>query len=356
MPAQEKEPQSARSVFAALAAGAVAGSIAKTTIAPLDRTKINFQISSRRGYSFKAAVKFIKLTYQTTGFISLWRGNSATMARVIPYASIQFAAHEEYKRVMRVDKHGERTPVKRYIAGSMAAVTATICTYPLDTAKARLATSTKAEFSGLADVFVKNYRECGFRQVFCRFYFPCFHFRFTGCSSDMVTHCIIRVEVYSDQAAKTFYRGIFAALAGVIPYAGASFFTFESLKLLYQEETGHAVSPIYRLMFGAFAGLIGQSSSYPLDIVRRRMQTGRLPPGQNMFVSMYQIYMREGIKRGLYKGLSMNWIKGPVAVGISFTVYDYALMYIKAVMKAEEHWEAVVLKKIEAKLKSSSHS
>lgn len=39
------------------------------------------------------------------------------------------------------------------------------------------------------------------------------------------------------------------------------------------------------------------------------MQTGRISPGQNMFVSLYQIYMREGIKRGLYKGLSMNWVK-----------------------------------------------
>jgi hypothetical protein len=52
------------------------------------------------------------------------------------------------------------------------------------------------------------------------------------------------------------------------------------------EERGHEVTPGYRMLFGAFAGLIGQTSSYPFDIVRRRMQTGRIPPGMGVFSTL----------------------------------------------------------------------
>lgn len=55
-------------------------------------------------YSFRAAAAFLRDTYTKEGFSSLWRGNSATMVRIIPYASIQFTAHEQWRKVLRVDK------------------------------------------------------------------------------------------------------------------------------------------------------------------------------------------------------------------------------------------------------------
>nr|CAD7406122.1 unnamed protein product [Timema poppensis] len=274
-------------VVTSLTAGAIAGAAAKTTIAPLDRTKINFQISEKP-YSAKEAIKFLVRTYQQEGLISLWRGNSATMARIIPYSAIQFTAHEQWKRVLHIDmdKDKNTSPQLRFLAGSLAGVTSQSLTYPLDLARARMAVTHKEKYGTLKEVFVKTWIEEG---------------------------------------PRAFYRGYLPTVLGVIPYAGVSFFTYDTLKKKYIDYTGNpTLNPAASLLFGAAAGMLGQSSSYPLDIVRRRMQTSPLTGThyRSIFSTLKKVYRDEGIRRGFFKGLSMNWVKGPVAVGISFTTYD----------------------------------
>jgi solute carrier family 25 protein 42 len=81
------------------------------------------------------------------------------------------------------------------------------------------------------------------------------------------------------------------------------------------------------------AGAVAQTLSYPFDVVRRRLQTATvLNPHEsnlsilNLFV---KIWKNEGLIRGFYKGLSLNWIKGPIAAGVGFMVYDLTQLFIR---------------------------
>ena len=44
-------------------------------------------------------------------------------------------------------------------------------------------------------------------------------------------------------------------------------------------------------------------------------------------------YRKEGIYRGWYKGLSMNMIKGPLAVSIAYTTNDYLKIGLQWLLK-----------------------
>lgn len=278
-------------VWTSLVAGAAAGALAKTAIAPLDRTKINFQIS-QKPYSWRAAFEFAARTVRAEGVLAMWRGNSATMARIVPYAAIQFTAHEQWKRVLGVDtpQTAQQQPVRHLVAGSLAGVTSQSATYPLDLARARMAVTNATEYRTLRAVFTKVVHEEGLRAL---------------------------------------YRGFPATVLGVIPYAGVSFFTYDTLKHKYLQYSGGATQgPLVSMCCGGAAGALAQTASYPLDIVRRRMQTARSAPQQDLDrpyrtikATVTRVYRIEGW-RGFFKGLSMNWLKGPIAVGISFATYD----------------------------------
>lgn len=119
------------------------------------------------------------------------------MARIIPYAAIQFTAHEQFRKILRVDQD-ESTKFRRFLAGSFAGITSQSLTYPLDLARARMAVTDK--YSGYTNL----------KQVF--------------------------VKMYQCEGTRAFYRGYWPTVLGVIPYAGMSFFTYDTLKREYTGE------------------------------------------------------------------------------------------------------------------------
>jgi len=87
------------------------------------------------------------------------------------------------------------------------------------------------------------------------------------------------------------------------------------------------------MLFGAISGLIGQTASYPFDVVRRRLQTAVVIRPNDVslgaIATARKIIREEGITGGLYKGVTMNWLKGPISVGVSFMTFDTLILFIR---------------------------
>lgn len=278
-------------------AGGVAGAISKTIIAPGDRVKIIFQVDSGRPFSLYKAFLLGVRTVREYGIAGLWIGNGATMLRVVPYAAITYLSFDFYqslgttflKNAFDVTCDENQSVFFRFICGALAGATSTTCTYPLDLMRARFAANSSD----------KKKR------------FPSYRVAFRSATAK--------------DGIRSLYSGLFPTLVGIMPYAGCSFACFETIKkklIRWNGYKGDKDIPAWqRLVAGAFSGLLAQSTTYPLDIVRRRMQ---VTPDRYRSVgdALCTIYREEGLRQGLFKGLSMNWIKGPIAVASSFTIND----------------------------------
>lgn len=297
-------------------AGGAAGAIARTAIAPIERVKIIYQIDKTMRGSYSGIPKKI---IAEEGFFGLWRGNSAAVLRVVPYMSklpllfpsiydlktltyknkykkkkgAQFTFLEFYKKAFRkvfpTDEVSNAPNIWLTLAaGSCAGVTAVSMTYPLDVVRARMAMQQmgvkKPKYSSFLDCLIKYPQEKGIGRM---------------------------------------YRGLGPTLLGVGPYAGIKFFMYDILKPIVPSFLGGSVGA------GAIAGVIAQTFVYPFDVIRRRNQThgGEKELYKNTWDAIKTIYREEGLRRGLYKGLSLNYLKTAPNTALYLSLYDFFKAY-----------------------------
>jgi hypothetical protein len=209
-------PKEMRNVLA----GGIAGIVAKSVVAPVDRIKIMYQISNVP-FRFLDVPSVAKKIIQSDGLAGLWKGNTAAMIRVFPYSGIQFMAFDVCKQYIldrrerqqhqlhhahevsaatnddhersdhdrpqkrRQQPKGGLSPTESLVAGMIAGSVSVLCTYPLDLTRAQLAVLKK--------------------------------------TSQRQTFVTILRENHVQRGVTGLFRGIVPTLIGILPYSGIAF-------------------------------------------------------------------------------------------------------------------------------------
>uniref|UniRef100_A0A671WNR6 Calcium-binding mitochondrial carrier protein SCaMC-1-like n=1 Tax=Sparus aurata TaxID=8175 RepID=A0A671WNR6_SPAAU len=130
-------------------------------------------------------------------------------------------------------------------------------------------------------------------------------------------------KILRKEGVKAFYKGYVPNLVGIIPYAGIDLAVYESALCLINHSANPGV--LVLVACGTISSTCGQLASYPLALVRTRMQAqASLDASDQPSMSslMRKIVAKDGFF-GLYRGILPNFMKVIPAVSISYVVYEY---------------------------------
>ncbi|XP_031204592.1 solute carrier family 25 member 41 isoform X3 [Mastomys coucha] len=235
--------------------------------------------------NFKNLLSGLRSLVQEGGIRSLWRGNGINVLKIAPEYAIKFSVFEQFKNFF-CGVHTSPLFQERVVAGSLAVAISQTLINPMEVLKTRLTLRFTGQYKGLLD--------CA-RQILER------------------------------DGTRALYRGYLPNMLGIIPYACTDLAVYELLRCLWQKSGRDTKDPsgLLSLSSVTLSTTCGQMASYPLTLVRTRMQAQDTVEGSNptMLGVFKRILSQQGWP-GLYRGMTPTLLKVLPAGGISYLVYE----------------------------------
>lgn len=252
--------------------GGVSAMVARTFTAPLELQKLQMQNNYIKNNSIKHVLK-------NEGFRHLWKGNMTNCIRVFPQYAINFMCFEKFKHFY---SNIYENPVYIHLsAGASSGIISMTATYPLETARTHLSLQKNHEkYSSLKNVFQKL-------------------------------------------SMRELYAGLRMSMFGFAPWNAINFASYNKYKLIFQDYEEYKNT--YKLLCGGFAGMTAITVTYPTDLIRKRLQmqsfSNDVPRYNGIIDCVIKILRSEGLL-GLYRGLSISYIKTFPTLAIQFWCYE----------------------------------
>ena len=294
-----------------LASGTLATVCVRTVLAPLERVKIEYLLN-RSTLKLEAMVGGI---LRTEGALGFWKGNMLNIARTAPFKAINFCAFDTYREIVNrtFPEGSDARKIGLVCAGAGAGMTAVVTCFPMDVLRTRLLTTGGKEKYG----------------------------SFFACVKMM----------YRQEGMSTFYRGITPALVSMVPNAAVYYSVYDGLKnrrlaqlnaelaatrkksgsKQAEENSVKNIEQKNMMLYGAVAGVASEASTYPFEVIRRRMQmqSGRSSTamvfGRKALLSMattLRSVARESGLKSLYAGLGPSCVQVLPSAALGYYTYE----------------------------------
>jgi len=292
-----------------LLSGGIAGALSKSCTAPLARLTILYQVdglghvATNTSQANKLGIsEILKRIVRQEGLSALWKGNGVTIVHRLPYSAANFWTYEKVNELWKQHLPAQGPlaigdVARRLVAGGIAGLSACTLAYPLDLVRTRLAAQTT-------------------------------HHYYHGISHTLST-------IVKQDGLRGLYRGLAATLTQVAPSLAINYAAYETLrnqmltirnKSSSSNSNRNTPSVAMSLACGSVAGLISSTATFPLDLVRRRMQLGGGGGGahqqQHGYIQMFRNVIQTGGVRGLYAGILPEYYKVVPGVAIAFCTYE----------------------------------
>ena len=317
-----------------LFAGGLAGVVARTAVAPLDRARTIMQdlhpsardLGSPSTVSASASgvgtsgpkpkpappgrcrglTGTVSKVLKEEGIKGLWRGNAVTVLKVVPCNALQFAIFHGMKDWFARRREGNlenghengkkntcnTTPLtlfERLLSGSLAGAISTAVCYPLDVVKSQMAVR-----GGLQGSAVRAARQMFIEQG----------------------------------GARAFYKGLGATLLCDVIGTGLGFTLYDGLNLWYQKNVllnTRKPSPAEKGFLGGTSACVCLTATQPFEVVMTQMRVqgcgGRPVVYKNMLHCLRIVCKREGW-RGLWRGTGAAYAKIFPQLALTYYVFE----------------------------------